>query len=518
MIRAVIRAVSGRVGAGKARGLLFLSGFKYPAVRSDPGAGPGWRDVSLASGARGPYGRAMSTSMTLSRHMRATLVLGLPLVGGHLAQFAIGLTDTVMLGRYSIEALAAGTLANSYFFVFFLFGAGFALAVMPMVATYVASGDETSVRRVTRMGLWLSLMFSTLAMPVFWWSEALLLGLGQTPDVAALASDYLKVAGWGIFPALLVMVLKSYLAALERTRVVLWVTVLAALMNAVGDYVLIFGHLGLPEMGIVGAATASIVTHCTALAGAAVYAVIARPDHQLFVRFWRADWEMFAKVLRMGVPIGVTTLSEVSLFAGSAMLMGWLGTIPLAAHGIAMQLGAAMFMMHLGVSNAATVRAGQAYGQRDGVALRRGAAAALILSSIVSLVTIVGFLTIPDLLLDLFLDADNPDRPQILAIGVGLLAVAALFQMMDGAQVVALGLLRGVHDTTVPMVMAGVGYWVVGLPASYGLGFVAGYGAVGIWLGLVLGLVTAAVLLLWRFWGWAVQQVPARAAATAAAG
>lgn len=473
--------------------------------------------MALASVARGPYGRAMRPPMTLLQHMRATLVLGLPLVGGHLAQFVIGLTDTVMLGRYSIEALAAGTLANSYFFVFFLFGAGFALAVMPMVATYVASGDETSVRRVTRMGLWLSLIFSTLAMPVFWWSETLLLGLGQRPEVAVLAADYLMVAGWGIFPALLVMVLKSYLAALERTRVVLWVTVVAALMNAAGDYVLIFGRFGFPEMGVVGAALASIITHTTALVGAAIYAVIARPDHQLFVRFWRADWEMFAKVLRMGLPIGVTTLSEVSLFAGSAMLMGWLGTIPLAAHGIAMQLGAAMFMMHLGVSNAATVRAGQAYGQRDGTGLRRGAAAALILSAIVSGVTIVGFLTIPDLLLDLFLDAHNPDRPQILAIGVGLLAVAALFQMMDGAQVVALGLLRGVHDTTVPMVMAAVGYWVVGLPASYVLGFVAGYGAIGIWLGLVLGLATAAGLLLWRFWGWAAHQLP-QVRAMAAAG
>ena len=449
----------------------------------------------------------MTAPMTLLQHMRATLVLGLPLIGGHLAQFAIQLTDTVMLGWYSVEALAAVTLAGSYFFVFFLFGAGFAWAVMPMVATYAARGDETNIRRATRMGLWLSLIYSCLAMPVFWWSEPILLWMGQTEAVAGLASEYLRVAGWGIFPALLVMVLKSYLAALERTRIILWVTLAAAGMNAVGNYFLIFGNGGFPALGAVGAAWASIITHTTALAGATAYAVLARPEHQLFVRFWRADWEMFFQVFRMGAPIGITTLSEVSLFAGSTMLMGWLGTIPLAAHGIAIQLGSATFMLHLGLSNAATVRAGQAQGRGDGLGLRRGAAAVLILSLLVSVATIVVFLAIPEQLLSLFLEPDNPNRPQILAIGVGLVTIAALFQLMDGAQVVALGLLRGLHDTTVPMVMAGLSYWCVGLTASYGLGFVLGMGGVGVWLGLVLGLATAAVLLLWRFWGRAAGRV-----------
>ncbi|MGR3804522.1 MATE family efflux transporter [Marinibacterium profundimaris] len=447
--------------------------------------------------------------MSLLQHMRATLVLGLPLIGGHLAQFAIQLTDTVMLGWYSVEALAAVTLAGSYFITFFLFGAGFAWAVMPMVATFAAKGDQTGVRRATRMGLWLSLLYSALAMPAFWWAEEILLALGQTDAVAGLAADYLRVAGWGIFPALIVMVLKSYLAALERTRIILWVTLAAAVMNVFGNYVLIFGNFGLPPLGAVGAAWASIITHTTALAGAAAYAVIARPEHQLFVRFWRADWEMFFKVFRMGGPIGITTLSEVSLFAGSTVLMGWLGTIPLAAHGIAIQLGTATFMVHLGLSNAATVRAGQAQGRDDGLGLRRGATGVLILSLVVSLITIAVFLSIPEQLLGLFLEPDNPNRPQILAIGVGLVTIAALFQLVDGAQVVALGLLRGLHDTTVPMVMAAVGYWVVGLPASYILGFVAGLGGIGVWLGLVSGLATAAVLLLWRFWGRAVGQVGA---------
>lgn len=443
----------------------------------------------------------------LIQHMRAVLVLGLPLIGGHLAQFAIGLTDTVMLGWYSVEALAAVTLAGSFFFTFFLFGAGFAWAVMPMVASFAASGDETGVRRATRMGMWLSLIYAVLAMPIFWWSETLLLLLGQTAEVAALASSYLKIAGWGIFPALLVMVLKSYLAALERTRVVLWVTVASAIMNGFGNWALIFGNWGFPELGAQGAAWSSIATHSTALIGAAAYAMIARPEHQLFVRFWRADWEMFGKVLRMGGPIGLTSLAEVSLFAGSAMLMGWLGTIPLAAHGIALQLASATFMLHLGLSNAATVRAGRALGRGDREGLVKGAMAALILSLVVSVLTMTAFVAMPEPLLSLFLERDNPDRAQILSIGIGLLVIAGLFQLMDGAQVVVLGLLRGLHDTNVPMLMAGLSYICVGLPASYGLGFVMGLDGIGVWLGLVAGLALAAVLLSWRFWGVAVRRV-----------
>ncbi|MGV6847017.1 MAG: MATE family efflux transporter [Marinibacterium sp.] len=442
----------------------------------------------------------MFRHMTLFDHMRALMVLGLPLIGGNLAQFAIGLTDTVMLGWYSIEALAAVTLAHSLFFVTFLLGAGFAWAVMPMVASYAATGNETGLRRATRMGLWLSLIYSVLSVPVFLWSEEILLAIGQQQEVAALAAEYLRVAGWAIFPALAVTVLRSYLAALERTQIILWVTLGAAVMNGLADWALIFGNWGAPELGAVGAAIASIVTNIVALAGAAIYAIQVMPEHELFVRFWRPDWEMFWRVLRMGLPIGLTSLSEVSLFAGSAMMMGWLGTLPLAAHGIAIQLASATFMLHLGLSNAATVRAGRAVGRRDRQHLRSGALAALILSLAVSLLTIVLFLSMPVQLLSLFVEPMNPDRAQILAIGVGLLTLAALFQLVDGAQVIALGLLRGAHDTAVPMIMAALSYILVGLPASYYLGFSAGFGGIGVWSGLVIGLAAAATMLLTRFW------------------
>ena len=438
--------------------------------------------------------------MTYGGHVRAVAMLGLPLVGGHLAQFAIGLTDSVMVGWYGVEALAAVTLAGSYFFVLFLTGAGFGWAVMPMVAAANAAGDETSARRATRMGLWLSVLFATAVMPLLWWSGPILLTLGQGEEVAADAARYLRIAGWGLFPALLVMVLKSYLAALERTQVVLWITVLAALANAVANYGLIFGNWGLPEMGIRGAALASILTHAISLVAVVIYVLRALPEQELFRRLWRPDREMFVQVFRLGVPIGITSLTEVSLFSASALMMGWLGTAPLAAHGIALQLATATFMVHLGLSNAATVRAGNAYGRRDRTHMARGAAVVIAMSLAASAVTITLFLTLPEMLISLFLDPGDPDRPQILLIGAGLLAAAALFQLVDGAQVIALGLLRGVQDTGGPMVIAALAYWGVGIPASYALGFPLGFGGVGIWLGLACGLAVAGVLLMARFW------------------
>lgn len=438
--------------------------------------------------------------MTYGGHVRAVALLGLPLVGGHLAQFAIGLTDSMMLGWYGVEELAAVTLAGSYFFVLFLTGAGFGLAVMPMVAAASAAGDETSARRVTRMGLWLSLLYSAAAMPLLWGSEAILLQMGQKATVAADAGRYLRVAGWGLFPALLVMVLKSYLAALERTQIVLWITVLAALVNAVANYGLIFGHWGLPELGIRGAAIASIGTHAVSLVAVVIYVLRTLPEQELFRRLWRPDWEMFARVFRLGVPIGVTNLTEVSLFAASSVMMGWLGTGPLAAHGIALQVSSATFMVHLGLSNAGTVRAGNAFGRRDRAHMARGAVVVTAMSLVMSALTVVLFLTLPEPMISLFLDPQDPERAQILLTGTGLLAAAALFQLADGAQVIALGLLRGVQDTGVPMVIATLAYWGVGIPASYGLGFRLGLGGVGIWLGLACGLAVAGVFLMGRFW------------------
>ena len=457
----------------------------------------------------------MNTTTPTSRmskrgHIRAITLLGLPLIGGHLAQMAIGVTDTVMLGWYSVEALAAITLAHTYFFVFFIFGSGFAMAVMPMVATYLSEDDERSVRRCTRMALWLSLGFGVAVLPLMIWSEPVLLALGQTPQMAALGQEYLAVAGFGIVPALLVMTLKSYLAALERTQVVFWITILAAGVNVLANYALIFGNWGAPELGLVGAAIASVTTQMASLVGVVVYVAVKVPQHSMFTRLWRPDGPMLAQVFRLGWPIGLTVLAEVGLFSASALMMGWLGTIPLAAHGIALQLASITFMVHLGLSNVATIRAGNAYGRHDAPHMARGAWLVMALSLGFSALTVAVFLIWPEPLISLFMQRAEVARDEILAIGTGLLAMAALFQLVDGAQAIGLGALRGVQDTRVPMVMASVSYWIIGVPCSYLLGFVLGWDGIGVWMGLVIGLGAAAVLLNWRYWRVILPQLRAR--------
>jgi MATE family multidrug resistance protein len=443
----------------------------------------------------------MSTPLTYGGHIRAILTLGLPLIGGHLGQVAIGVTDTVMLGWYGIDELAAVTLASTFFFVLFIFGSGFAWAVMPLVAAFDAEEDEVGIRRATRMGLWLSLAFALLALPVMIWATPILRLMGQSEAIAVDAGRYLAVAGFGILPALLVMTLKSYLAALERTQIVFWITLAAAVVNALANYAFIFGNWGAPELGVVGAALASTLTQVVSLIGVVLYIVFVVPQHQLFVRFWRMDGQMLTRVFRLGLPIGLTALSEVGLFAASAVMMGWLGTIPLAAHGIAVQLASITFMVHLGLSNAATIRAGNAHGRRDVVRMGRGAITVTVMSVIFAALTTIVFVGWPEPLLSSFMQKAEPARDQIIAIGVGLLVMAALFQFVDGAQAIALGLLRGVQDTRVPMWMAAFSYWGVGMPCSYVLGFTLGWGGIGVWSGLVTGLGLAAVLLNARFWG-----------------
>lgn len=433
-------------------------------------------------------------------HLKRLLAVGVPLMGSHMAQLAIQLTDTLMLGRYGVEALAGQVLGSQLFFLLMYFGSGFGWAVLPMVAEAEARGETRAARRVTRMGLWLSAGFAALALPPMLASEPLFRALGQEAGTAALAGDYLRIGGWAIVPALFVMVMRSFLSGLELTRAVLVAALVAVVANAVTNYALIFGNWGAPEMGVRGAAWASLVSMLAQAAGLAVYAHVAAPEHAVFRRLWAIDREALGAVFRLGWPIGVTTLAEVSLFVFAAVMMGWISTVALAAHGIAMQIITVVFVLHVGLSQAATIRAGNAQGRGDRVALRAGAGVALGVSQAIAMVTVVVLLSVPEPLVALFLSADEPAREAVIATGRGLLAAAALFQVFDAGQVMALGLLRGVQDTRVPMALAAISYGAVGLPAAWVFAFPVGGGAVGLWLGMAMGLAVAAATLLMRFW------------------
>ncbi|MEF9603976.1 MATE family efflux transporter [Paracoccus sp. PXZ] len=445
--------------------------------------------------------------MTFNRyapHLRATLALGLPLVGSHLARMAIHVADTVMVGWYGVEELAALVIAVSFFNILFFLGMGFGIGVMGLIATAIARGDEVEVRRSARMALWLSLAFAVAVIPAMWHSEPILLAIGQEPVVARLAQDYLRIAGFGLIAMLCQLTLNSYLAAMERPQVVLWITLAGLPLVIFLNWMLIFGNLGAPALGVRGAAIAAIAVQFSqllAIAGYAAWLPAARKYH-LFQRFWRPDWPGMRAVFLLGLPIGLTMVAEGGLFVGSNVMMGWIGTRELAAHGIALQLASITFMLHLGMSNAATVRVGQAKGRGDGAWMRDAGVTVTAVSVVIAALAMAAFELFPRQLVGLYLDAGHPETPAIIGIAAGLLFYAGLFQLMDAMQVIGLGLLRGVQDTRVPMVIAAVSYWLVGIPVAYGLAFVAGIGPAGLWLwlGLVAGLTCAAVLLMRRFW------------------
>ncbi|MCB1461064.1 MAG: MATE family efflux transporter [Nitratireductor sp.] len=439
--------------------------------------------------------------LSLYAHIGATLKLGLPLVGAQLAHLAINTTDTVMIGWLGTRELAASVLAFQGYFIFMMLGSGFAHAIMPMVAQASGTGHVRTARRAVRMGLWIVTFFSALAMAALWHFEAILVALGQDADVAALSGDYMRIMQWSLFTMLFTFVMRSFLSALEHARIVLIATILSAVLNAVVNYALIFGKWGAPELGLQGAAIASVASSALAFIILWVYALVvpAIRRYEIHVRPWRGDLRAFLEVLHLGWPISLTIIAEVGLFAGAAIMMGWIGPVELAAHGIAMQIISLVFMIPLGLSMAATIRIGSALGRGDHANLTGIALSNYIIAGAVALTSAAALVLAPEPLIRLFLDLDNAQSAQVFAFGTTLLAVAATFQLVDGVQAIAVGLLRGLKDMRVSMAFAVVSYWVVGMPLAYVLAFPAGFGGVGLWLGLAAGLLVAAIALTARF-------------------
>lgn len=437
-----------------------------------------------------------------SSHMRATFALGVPLVGAQLAQMAINTTDVIMVGWLGTTELAAVVLGSQMFFIVFIFGSGFASAVVPMVAQALGRGDSVSVRRSVRMGMWVVIAYGVATAPILWFSQPMLIALGQDPEVAGLAQGYLRIIQWGIFPNLVLMVMRGFLSGLQRGGIILYVTIGMFLTNAVMNYAFIFGNFGAPALGLQGAALASIAaaTIGCLLSIAYIEAKEKTRAYELFVRFWRPDWVAFREVVNLGLPISFTILAETSLFAAASLLMGMLGKIELAAHGIALQLASIAFMIPLGLSQVATVRVGLANGRGDVLGLRRAAVSALLISICFTLAGSVLFALFPRELGSLFLDMKRPDAETLLKFAAPLIIISGAFQVVDGLQAVGAGLLRGLKDTRVPMLLALIAYWPIGFACAWIFAFPLGFRGVGVWFGFVLGLAAAAAFLCGRFW------------------
>jgi MATE family multidrug resistance protein len=435
--------------------------------------------------------------------LRATLALSWPLILTNVAQNALMTSDVILMGWLGPQALAAGALGTNVYFAFLIFGIGLVSATSPFIAEELGRRRHSvrEVRRTVRQGLWAAL---TVAVPIWlvtWNGERILLLTGQDPELARAAGEYIRALQWSLLPFLFYLVLRSFLAALERPGWALVMGLLALPVNIGAAWVLMFGKFGFPAMGLVGAGVATTVSSTFLFLGLAVVIGLDRQlrRYHLFGRFWRADWPRYGALWRIGIPIGLTLAFEVTIFNAAALLMGRIGADELAAHAIALQIASFCFMVPFGIGQAVTVRVGRAYGAQDPGGVARAGWTAYGLGVGFMVFTALMMLLAPDLLVAVFLDLSDPKNAPVLGFAVSFLMLAALFQLADAAQAVGSGMLRGLQDTRVPMVYAALGYWGVGLPLGAALAFGTSLRGIGIWIGLAAGLTVVALLMLWRW-------------------
>jgi MATE family multidrug resistance protein len=450
---------------------------------------------------------------------RELLRLAVPLAATQLAQMIILATDTVMLGHFSKEALAAGALGNTVYFLIWLLGNGLPMAVSPVIAHVQGKHasaaksrdmrpgapaerprDHRDVRIVVRMGLWSVALVSLPLLAALILTRPILLFFQQEPRLAADAAIFISGLAWGLPCAMAFQVLRSFSTALSRAVPPLVVMGIAILWNAGFDYALIFGHFGAPRLGLYGAGLASASSNIFSFVAmlAICLGMPALKRYHILHRWWRPHWASFAELFRLGLPIGITMVFEVALFNGAALLMGTFGLASLAAHQIAITIPSLTFMIPLGIGLAATVRVGLAAGAGDRIAARRAGFTAIIMGACFMCSTALVLLLWPREIASLWLP-DTPANREVLALAVSFLHVAAAFQLMDGMQVTAAMSLRGLKDTRGPMWLAGASYWLAGAPMCAILGLFTPLKGFGVWLGLAFGLLVSAVTLTTRF-------------------
>lgn len=433
--------------------------------------------------------------------LRATLLLAWPLVIAQVAGILLFTTDVVMMGWLGPVELAAGTLATSFLHPVFLGGLGVVTATAPMIAQAIGAREGRSVRRTVRQGFWVSLILTAIITPAIFNAKPLFLLLGQKPEIVELAQGYLNFAVGMALPGMLIIALRSLLQAKGSTTVILIITIAGIFVNALGNYALMFGNFGFPRLELAGAGISTTIVNWVMFALALTYVLFHRRyrRYHILVRLWKPDWQRFREVFRIGIPIGLTLTSEVGMFGVAVIMMGWLGTNEVAAHAVALQCAAIAFMVPLGLSQATTVRVGLAVGAKSPDGISKAGWTSMVLTLAFMTVTCIIFITMPGLLVQLFLDPAKPGNQTSLVLAATYLSVAALFQLVDGAQVIMAASLRGMSDTRTPMIVAVVGYWIVGMSIAYICGFVLDMRGVGIWLGLAAGLAFVAAVLTIRF-------------------
>ncbi len=443
----------------------------------------------------------MSRSPYLTE-LRPTLTLAFPIIVGQVSQMLIGITDTVMIGRVGKVPLAAAAFAHGLFMLVFIIGIGVLMSVSVLVARSHGAGQPRECAEYTRHGMGLALLLGLAGALVMMVMGPQLHYFGQPPEVVIAVRPYFEIIGWSLVPVMVFQVLRQFSEAVGHPWAPMGILLGGVLLNVFLNWVLIYGNLGAPVLGLEGAGWATLISR--AVAAVVLWWWLARrPEVRAewpeagtnppWLSRW--EWPRVREMLDIGLPAAGQLLFEAGAFAAAALMMGWLGTVPLAAHQIALSCAGFTFMFPLGISIAVAVRIGRAVGERRYEALRPIGFGALGTGTLLMLSFALVFA-----LTGRWLAQGFTPEADVVTLAAKLLVVAAIFQIFDGGQVVGAAALRGLADVRVPLGITFVAYWVIALPLAYLLGVRGSFGAMGVWLGLAAGLASAALLLGWRFY------------------
>ena len=433
----------------------------------------------------------------------ATLRLSWPLAAANLLQMLTYAIDVIFIARLGEDQLAASALAIALFGLVLWALSGLTGAVAPVAAAELGERAPAlrPVRRSVRMALWLAVFSGVAGIGICLLLGPLMHVTGQQAQITALAIEYNSLLVLSLVPMLFNNVLRSFVSTLDRPIFATAITAGGIFVNALANYAFIFGNLGAPELGLQGAAVATILTTLTTLAA---YVVAIRLDprlhrYRVFGRWWSPDWPRLLHIVRIGTPIALTITAEAGIFGAAAFLMGNIGASQLAAHTVALQIAALAFQVPFGVGQAATIRVGYFYGARDPDGMKRAGWTAIVVGTGFMAFTALLMIAIPKPLIAIYVDPWDPKNAVLVGFALQYIVIAAAFQLFDGMQAVAAGALRGLQDTRIPMWIAAFAYWVPGIGTALALGFYTPLEGVGVWIGLATGLTVAAALLGWRW-------------------
>jgi multidrug resistance protein, MATE family len=425
-----------------------------------------------------------------------TTSLAVPVMLSQLGQVLVGVADSMMVGRLGAEPLAAASLANSIFFVALMFGIGVSMAITPLVAMEDGKNKPKKISRLFNHGFIINMATGTMLFLIIVMSSPLLHHLNQPKEVVVLAIPYLAIITFSMLPFMFFQTFKQLAEGLSQTKQAMYITLFCNGINVFLNWVLIYGNLGFPAMGLNGAGWATLISRL--MMAAIIFYYVWNSNrykpYSLKMGIKKLSFPMITKMLKIGVPTGFQFIFEVGAFSTAAIMMGWISVNALAAHQIAINLASVSYMMASGLSIAAMIRVGNQLGRNDIRTLRDAGFTVFIMVAIFMSVSAVIFIVFREFLPSLYIN-----DVEVIKMSATLLVIAGLFQLSDGIQVVGLGALRGMSDVRIPTIVTLVAYWIIGLPLGYVFAFVLGMNEVGIWYGLLIGLTVTGILLLFRF-------------------